>query len=891
MSPLSPPSPSSPPLPPGLALRLLEHRLRGIEGEALLGDLLESFADPRVAARSHAARSLWFWRETLVALLVFRPPSAPQRSGDSLMRAFANDLHHAMRLLRRTPGFAALCILTLGLGIGAVAAVFSVVNPVLLRPLPYPAAERIAAIWERDANGNRTNIGWQTYADLTARARTLEHTAVIGSWEPTLAGDGALESERLVGQRVSSSFFDVLGVRPLVGKGISAENDVLGNHRVVVLSHDLWARRFGRDSTIVGRMIPLDGVPHQVVGVMPADFENVIEPGSQLWRALGYDETQPWACRTCRHLRMIALVRDGTAMAAAEREVDALMRTLAAQNPGSYPGGRALLAGLQDELTRTVRPILVAVTGAALLILLIAMANVTNLQLARAARREEEFAIRTALGAGRGRLTLQLFAEGVVVALLSGVAGIIMAAIGLQLLVSRMPGSLPGVDVARLDTATLLVAGAITLLLGTVVGLVPAWSGAHGSPFQALRASVRTGSASRGRARGAFVVSEVALALMLLVGAGLLGRTMVELMRVDAGFDPRNLLTLRVQATGTAYATGAAVFASHDRVRETVAAIPGVTAVALASQLPLGGMRDQYGVRAQDKPLPNPALASIADRYLVSPDYVRTMGIPLRRGRALTPADDNASAAPVVLVSEALAAEIWPGENPLGKRVQLGGTTTPWREVVGVVGNVRHARLDDAVTRQVYLPERSWPDASSQMVLVVRTSGDPNLVAPRVRSAVRSLDPAQPIVNLATMDQLVARSTAQRRFALLLFSTFGLVALLLASAGICGVLSGRVTERTREIGLRSALGATPGSIVRMIVSEGARLTVLGAALGIAGAVALSRFLETLLYGVRPVDPLTLAGVVGTLGFVAVIACLIPAVRALRIDPMAALRAE
>ena len=877
--------------PPALALRLLEHRLRGDEGEALLGDLLEAFADPAMQHRSPFARNLRFWRETIVALWVYRPQPATRPAGDNLMRAFVGDVRHSLRLLRRSPGFALLCVLTLGLGIGATTAMFSVVNPVLLRGLPYPDADRIVTVWERDPAGENVNVGWMTARDITARARTLEMTAMSGGWEPTLTGDGSAESERLTGQRVSSTFFDVLGVRPAFGRAMTAENDIEGNHRVVLLSHELWSRRFAGDSTIVGRTIPLDGVVHTVLGVMPATFDNVLEPDAQIWRSLGYQESQPWACRTCRHLRMIARVRDGIAIETAAREVDAVLRALATEHSGSYAGTGASVIGLQAQVTRAVRPVLAAVTGATVLVLLIALANVANLQLARAVRREEEFAIRTALGAGRRRLVMQLLAEGLVLAVLSGIAGVVLAQVALRALLTRLPGSLPRVADVGIDGTVLALALGTTLLVGLIIGVVPAWSQSAGGPFQALRASARTAASSRRTARAAFVITEVALALMLLVGAGLLGRTMLELMQVNPGFDPRNVLTLRVQSTGPGYPTGVSVFAHHDRLRATVGALPGVTQVALASQLPLGGIYDQYGVRAQDKPLANPALAPSADRYLVSPGFMDAMGVAVVRGRALTAADDDSTAAPVVIVNESLAAEIWPGESPIGKRVQLGGGDTPWREVVGVAANVRNHNLDDAETRQVYVPERQWPGASTQMVMVVRTSTDPSALASAVRETVRSLDPAQPIVNLATMDQLIARSTAQRRFALLLFATFGAVALLLASAGIYGVLAGRVAERTREIGLRSALGAAPTDIVRMIVREGAVLTAIGMVVGLAGAVALSRFLGALLYGVRPVDPATLAGVVAALGIVAVAACLVPASRALRIDPIAALRAE
>jgi putative ABC transport system permease protein len=879
--------------------RLAEWMLRKtVEHEPLLGDLVEAF-ESRARRDGASAARRWFWRETFVALLVFafRQPRTrrvhnayvPRANGDTAMRSFLSDLRLGARLLRRSPAFTAICVLTLGIGIGATTAIFSVANPLLLQSLPYPDADRLITVFDRAGDGSPTNVGFPTYEDLVERSRFIERAAVAGTWQPTLSEPG--NAERITGERVSWTYFDVLGVRPAIGRSFLEEEDQPGVERAVILTHGLWSRRYGGDSSVIGRAISIDGTPHDVVGVLPAAFENVMAPTAEIFRVLRYEASQPWACRTCRHLRMVARVRPDAPLARVDAELDAISAQLASEHPRDYASVGVHVLGLHEQVTGNLRPVVLAVIGAAALVLLIAVANVTNLQLARAMRREGEFAIRAAIGAGRGRLVRQLLAEGLLLGALGGAIGVLVAYVTVPALVSRLPATLPRLSAVQVDLVALGLAAGVSLLVGIVIGLAPAWRGSRRSVFDTLRGGKRLAGSPRLVARAGLVVAEVALALVLLTGAGLLSRTLLSLHAVNAGFDASNLLTLQAQATGARYETDSAVLVQHDRLRSAVLALPGVTGAGIVSQLPLGGNMDAYGIRAQDKPLDNPELAPYADRYAVSHDFMETMRIPLRRGRYFTPADAE-NAPLVVIVSEALAAKIWPGEDPIGKRIQVGGPSdVPFRDVVGVAANVRHSGLDDGVTQQVYLPTRQWKWADNQFAMVVRTAGDPQRLAPAVRAAVRETDPDQPITSFASMEQVVSSSTAQRSLALLLFAAFAGVAVLLAAAGIYGVLSGHVAERTREIGVRSALGAAPADIMRTVLGQGARLAAIGLALGIVGALAFARLLETLLFGVGAADPLTLGAVSAVLALVAVAACVVPARRALRVDPMTALRSE
>ena len=878
--------------PPRLAAYLLETLLPVESRDVVVGDLAE--AHDRWASHGGFVAWLLYWRETIAAILQLQvlPDLASAFTPyqwESRTQAVLSDLRRATRTLARARGFTFLCVGTLATGIGSSAAIFSVVNPVLLRSLPYPNADRLLMVYERERGGAPSHTGYLTYLDLRRDAQTLEHAAVFAYWQSTVFGDQ--DAERLNGQVVTWEYFRTLGVQPALGRDFGVGDDTPDSRNVVILSHGLWSRRFGGDSSIIGRTIDIDGVDRRVVGVMPPTFENVLVPEAVIWRPLGYATFQSWACRACRHLQMVARVREGATGRQVDRELGGLMTRIAAEHPKEYASAGAMTMGVQDRVTRDARPILFTLFGAVLLVLAIAVANVLSLQLVRAARRREEFAVRAALGAGRAVIARQLVAEGLVLALLGAVAGIGVATLLVPSLVAQLPENMPRLAAVRLDWSALAFVGAIALAIGVVAGLAPALDAGRARLFDTLHGSSRALTGARHRLRATLVVTEIALALMLTIGAALLGRSLLRLLVVNPGFDPANLVTMQVQASGSAYRDQRAVLAHHDRVREAVRAVPGVLDVALTSQLPLGGNFDRYGIHARDKPLENLERAPSADRYTVSADFLRAMRIPVVRGRGFTDAEAADSTAQVAIVSDALARRLWLGEDPVGKYIRLGAPDGPWKEVIGVAGNVRHTGLHASVTQQVYIPERQWYWADDVVTLVARMRDDSGRSVSAISAAVRGVDSLQPIAKIATMHQVIARSTSQRRMGLLLFGVFSGIALLLASAGVYGILVGSVEERTREIGLRSAMGATPARIVALVLSQAGRLAVVGIALGAAGALALSRYLRSLLYGVEPTDPAMLALAVATVIAVSLTACLVPARRAVRVDPVTALRAD
>ena len=804
---------------------------------------------------------------------------------ENLVSTLLADVRYAARRLCRSPGFTAVAVLTLALGIGAGTAIVSALDPILFEPLPYPHAGQIAMILENGRGGVGT---FAMYSQLAARNRSLDAVAVMKRWQPAMTGSG--EPERLEGQRVSADYFQVLGVPPAAGRDFEPADDRFQGPNVVILSDALWRRRFAGDVAIVGRAIRLDDTLFTVIGVMPRGFENVLAPDATLWAPLQYDASLPPQGREWgHHLTTIGRLRSGVAWIEATREIDAHGRAvLAERHPDTYdPNTRFAVASLRGELTRGVKPALLAILGAVMLVLAIACVNVTNLLLARGAQRRGEFALRAALGAGRGRLVRQLLTESLLLAAAGGAAGMAVAAIGVRALVALSPAGLPRLGAIRVDATMFAFGLGITTLIGLAFGVMPALQAARRDLHHGLQHASHRTAGGRRRTRNALVIAEVALALVLLVSSGLLLRSLNRLFALPIGFDAGGLLTMQVRIAGHRFDDRAASHRFFVDALDAVRRVPGVSAAGLTAQLPFSGDRDEYGAHFEATP-DFPAYTYAVFRYAVSPGYLETMGIPLLGGRLLDERD-TADAPLAVVISESLARARFHDRDAIGERLQIG-PAGPFT-IVGVVGNVKQLSLALSDTDAVYhTAAQSW-FAERAMSLVVRARGDAAALAPLVRQAVWSVDKDQPVVRVGTMEAWLAASEAERRFALVVFEVFALAALVLAAIGIYGVLSGSVTERTREIGVRWALGASRADILVLVLRQGMTLTALGVAIGIGGAVVASRALVTLLFGVSRLDPLTYLGVVAILLAASAVACWLPAWRAARVDPSITLRSE
>jgi putative ABC transport system permease protein len=696
----------------------------------------------------------------------------------------------------------------------------------------------------------------------------------------------------------------VLGVVPALGRDFQTDDDRFNGPSVVILSDRMWRRRFNADPAIIGRKIKLEMTAYQqvlndlftVIGVMPASFENVTAPEAELWAPLQYDPAlKPNSREWGHHLHMIARLRPGVSRAQAANRLDTLLPSLGQRYAQGFTSGGGvpqgiIVASMHDELIAGVKPALLAIVGAVILVLIIACVNVTNLLLARGAQRRGEFAMRSALGAGPGRLVRQLLTESLAMSLIGGIFALAVAQLGVKALVALSPAELPRAGDIRIDTAVYIFAFIVTSAVGLAVGLIPAINASRSDPQSALQQSTRSTSRRQQFVRRCLVVSEVSLALVLLVSAGLLFHSLKRLFSIDPGFDGSHLLTMQVQESGGRFAQDGPRARFFEQALENVRHLPGVVSAAFTSQLPLSGDYESYGIEYEAYPHDY----DVGYRYAVSPGYFETMHIPLVRGRLLNE-NDRAGAPVAVVISESLAKRRFAGRDPLGQRVRMGPgmgqANHPWGTIVGVVGDVKQLSLALNEPDAFYTTDTQWDWVDSTQSVVVRARGDAAALAPAVRAAIWSVDKDQPIVRVATMASLIATSEAQRRFALILFEAFAIVALILAATGLYGVLAGSVTERTREIGVRTALGASRNEILTLIIRQGMRLCALGIAIGVIVATLTTRALTTLLFGISSLDPVTYASVVVVIFTVSLVACSLPAWRAARVDPSIALRTE
>jgi predicted permease len=805
------------------------------------------------------------------------------------MNSMASGTRIALRALLRRPGFAVVAVLTIALGVGATTAIFSAAYPILFAPLPYPEPNRVVSI-KQVANGVPDDrVGFATIVDIRAQTNAFERVAAATDWPATLTGRA--EPELVEGLRVTSEYFSVLGVAPALGRDFRPEDDVRGAPATVILSQAVWHRRFGGDSALVGHTITVNGLPYLVIGVLPQGFENALAPGAQVWRPLQYELGFGPACRSCQHLEAVGRLRRGVSDRQAARDVDVVLERLGREHPTDYPqhvGGTVVRLG--EDLTRGVRPAMLAAFGAVLVVLLIACANTSNLLLGRVTERRAELSLRSALGANRARTVSPLLAE---VSLLTGVGGVLgvgFAWVGIRTLILLAPPALPRLQAIALNAPVMKLALVATALVATAVALLPAWHAAGTDPHEGLAGTSRRTVGAIGRARSLLVIVETALAVLVLVASGLLLRSMRRLLDVDPGFDPQGVVTMRVLALGPRFANDTVTRRVFERVLQAVRAVPGIDRAAITSQLPLSGDDDTFGIHSERHPNPKPESDPSAHRYAVSSGYLETMRIPLLRGRAFT-SDDRFGTPRVALVSAAFARRGFPNEEAIGQRIHVGAIDEPWWTIVGITGDVHQVSLGTGVADAVYVPETQSGSAAHLSWLVFRSRGNPSAIASVARRAVWSVDKDLPIARVSTMQGVVDSSAASRRFVLTLFESFALIAIVLAALGLYGVLAATVAERVREIGVREALGATPGQIVGMIVGRGMRLTGAGVSAGVALSLAGNGIIADQLFGVSRMDGLTYMVVVGSLGAVALAACAVPARRAAQVDPITSLRAE
>ena len=800
------------------------------------------------------------------------------------------DLRYALRSVFKRPIFSAVVVITLALGIGANTAIFTVVNAVVLRPLPFQDSDRLAMIWTtKDANQEQP-FSFADYNDLKDQGKLFGVGAASPLWNFTLTGTD--EPEPLQGMYVSASFFDVLRVWPERGRNFTTDEDSIGGTPVAILSHALWERRFGADENILGKQIVISGTSATVVGIMPASFQ-VLDPASELWLPLAQNQFATSA-RQVRLLSVVARIGDGLKPAVVDTELKGIASVWATQYPESNSGVGMRMVPLHQQVTGKVRPALLLLLGAVALVLMIACANIINLMLVRSASRQKEIAVRAALGAGRMRLLRQLVTESVTLAMLGGVAGILLGSWGVQALLALNPIPIPRYNQIGVDLTVLGVTLGASVVTGILFGLAPAWQTLKVDLHSALKEGGRTGISDfrQRRLSSLLVIAETAMALVLLIGAGLLLKSFTHLLNVKPGFVTENVLTMQVGLPNASYQQPQKRVAFLQQLETNLASAPEVSSVGFVTRLPLMSALNNVTtfLTIEGRPVPAGERPEI-DFRRASTGYFQTMGIPLLAGRLVTEQDVTNNTGSV-LINEAMAKRFWPGEDPVGKRISTATSTgqqTQWQTIVGVVGNVRHLGLDVEPRPEIYYHTNTVPPFGP--VVVIRTTSDPQRLISIARAKVRELDKDVPISNVNTMEQLVAQSVAQRRFGMFLVGIFAVLALVLAVIGIYGVVSYSVAQRTTEIGVRMALGASATDVLKMVLKHGMTLALIGVVFGLAGAFALTRLMAMMLFDVKPTDVATFSIVSIGLICVALLACYVPARRAMKVDPLVALRYE